>query len=455
MQKTTYTSLLIIFVLFLSQTFFAQEPLKISQEYLLFEDAKTKEPVIIVNDSTGYRGFNFETVFKTSFPKPFQLSLFNNYQYQIDSVNYLVENGCGIVLAFKNNTFTRIDNSFSHKNQYQAVPFIHDNKPHLFSGYGLFTEKNIITYYDLVTNEWLLKKTNNIESISPRSSVLFLKKGTNLYVMDYLNRRDHVLDEYIRRLDLSTFTWQKEKRINKDLFLFKTPFFFNIREQIDDKIISFHDKIVEVDLFNNTVQTFDYSIFKNIEAIKYFQRSKMLTYVYESNQNYYVMSEPYTSLKGKFISEMPLYVSEQYFIFLYAFFIVVFTFAFCYGCYRLYISYRTKKDQLLYSVTKDQFFVNKKNPLQLSPLHKAVLKVFLAQKVSFFQLHSLNDVLSEDLNKYNYVTINKRRERVLKDLKFELSNVLKMPKESVFSTRSSQLDKRMKEIKINIIFREI
>ncbi|WP_296633896.1 hypothetical protein [Polaribacter sp.] len=439
----------------MSPTFFAQQPLKINQEYLLFEDAKTKEPVIIVNDSTGYRGFNFETRFKTEFPKPFQLSLFNDYQFQIDGVTYFAENGCGITLAFKNNTFTRIDNSFSHKNQYSAIPFVHDNKPHLFSGYGLFTEKNIITYYDFVTNEWLLKQTSNVESITPRSSPFFLKKDVNLYVIDYLSRRDHVLDEYIRRLDLNTFRWHKEKRINKNIPLFNITYQHNNRLQIDDKIVSFYDKIVEVDIFNNFIKTFDYSIFKNIEAIKYFQRSKMLTYVYQSNQNYYIISEPYTSLKSKLISEMPLYVSESYSIFLYGFFIVVFAFAFCYGFYKLYVSYKIKKGQLLYSVTKDLFFVNKKNPLQLSPLNKAVLKVFLAQKGSFFALHSLNDALSEDLNEDNYVTINKRRERVLKDLKFELSNVLKMPKESVFSTRSSQLDKRMKEIKINIIFREV
>ncbi|WP_439129552.1 hypothetical protein [Polaribacter sp.] len=455
MQKTNHTNLLLLFVFFLSHTFYAQEPLKISQEYLLFKDAKTKEPVIIVNDTTGYRGFNFETRFKTKFPKPLQRSLFNDYQYQIDDVTYLVENGCGITLTFKNNTFTRIDNSFSHKNQYFAIPFVYDNKPYLFSGYGLFTKKNIITYYDFVTNEWLLKKTNNIESISPRVSSFFLKKGTNLYVMDYLSKRDHVLDEYVRRLDLNTFTWHKEKRINKDLPLLNILSYFQIRLQIDDKAVSFHDNIVEVDFFNNTVQTFDYSIFKNIKALKYFQRPELITYVYESNQNYYVISEPYTSLKGKLISETPLYVSEQYSILLYGFLIVVFAFTFCYGCYKLYVSYVTKRHQLLYNVNKDQFFINRKIPLQLSPLNKAVLKVFLMKKDKFFELQLLNDALSKDLKEDNYITINKRRERVLKDLKFELSNALKMPKESVFSRQRSQLDKRMKEIKINITFKQV
>lgn len=365
----------------------------------------------------------------------------------------MVENGGGITLAFKNNTFTRIDNSFSHKNQYFAIPFVHDNIPHLFSGYGLFTKKNIITYYDFVTNEWLLKKTNNTESISPRNSSFFLKKGTNLYIMDFLSGRDHVLDEYIRRLDLNTFTWHKEKRINKDLPLLSIPSYFYNRLQIGDKSVSFYEKIFEIDFFNNTVQTFDYSIFKTIRLLKYFQRNEMVTYVYESNQNYYVISEPYNRLKGKLISEAPLYVSEQYSILLCGFFIVIFAFTFCYGCYKLYVSFKSKKGQLLYSITKDQFFVNRKNLLQLSPLNKGVLKVFLEKKGEFFTLNSLNDVLSEDLNEDNYVTINKRRERVLKDLKFELSNALKIPKESVFTTRSSQLDKRIKEIKINITFK--
>ncbi|PQJ74757.1 hypothetical protein [Polaribacter gangjinensis] len=62
----------------------------------------------------------------------------------------------------------------------------------------------------------------------------------------------------------------------------------------------------------------------------------------------------------------------------------------------------------------------------------------------------MNIILSEDLDKENYITINKRRERVLKELALEISSLLGISKESVFLTRNNEFDKRLKEIKLNI-----
>ena len=44
----------------------------------------------------------------------------------------------------------------------------------------------------------------------------------------------------------------------------------------------------------------------------------------------------------------------------------------------------------------------------------------------------------------------KWRERVIKDLSFKLSNILNLDKDSIFITRSSDVDRRIKEIKLNI-----
>ena len=89
----------------------------------------------------------------------------------------------------------------------------------------------------------------------------------------------------------------------------------------------------------------------------------------------------------------------------------------------------------------------------LNNLNKEVLKVFINQQYDFLELQTLNAALSKDVKDDNYVTINKRRERVLKDLKFELSNILKIQKGEVFSTRNSELDKRVKEIRLNMKIR--
>jgi len=79
-----------------------------------------------------------------------------------------------------------------------------------------------------------------------------------------------------------------------------------------------------------------------------------------------------------------------------------------------------------------------------------VLKFFLKNKNPFLPINSLNDILSLNVSDENYTTTNKRRERVLKDLTFELSTLLNLDKDSIFITRSGDADRRIKEIKLNI-----
>ena len=148
----------------------AQQNFKIEDSYLLFEDAQTKEPVLLYNDSTLVRGHDFKNHQTIDFPKGLIPSDFNHYSFQLQQRNYMVDRGCGPVVQFKNNTFTRIDNSFQHKNQYGAVPFQYKNNIYLWGGYGLFTFKNILTKYSFDTHEW------NIVEIKQRNLIEVLQE---------------------------------------------------------------------------------------------------------------------------------------------------------------------------------------------------------------------------------------------------------------------------------------
>ena len=86
----------------------------------------------------------------------------------------------------------------------------------------------------------------------------------------------------------------------------------------------------------------------------------------------------------------------------------------------------------------------------MSPQGSKVFKYFMEKKDVFISINELNVILSEDLDKENYITINKRRERVLKELALELSSLLGISKELVFLTRNNEFDKRLKEVKLNI-----
>lgn len=81
-----------------------------------------------------------------------------------DSVAYLVSRANGIVYDFNGQEFNRLDQSFDHRSQYGMYPFIKDGNLYTFGGYGLFTFKNIITRFNLLS-----KETELVESLSEPS----------------------------------------------------------------------------------------------------------------------------------------------------------------------------------------------------------------------------------------------------------------------------------------------
>lgn len=64
----------------------------------------------------------------------------------------------------------------------------------------------------------------------------------------------------------------------------------------------------------------------------------------------------------------------------------------------------------------------------------------------------LNQVINEGVGNQNYITINKRRERVCNEFTTELSILLKREKKNILKFRKNEIDKRIKEIKLNVEF---
>lgn len=108
-----------------------------------------------------------------------------------------------------------------------------------------------------------------------------------------------------------------------------------------------------------------------------------------------------------------------------------------------------KKSVILFNRDENTFYYKGKK-LILNPLNHKVLKQFLDKKTLFLPITQFNEVLSDDLDKENYSTVNKRRERVFKDLSIELSTLLNLSKEEIFVVRNNEFDRRIREIKINI-----
>lgn len=81
-----------------------------------------------------------------------------------------------------------------------------------------------------------------------------------------------------------------------------------------------------------------------------------------------------------------------------------------------------------------------------------ILKLFVNNQNQYISFAVLNEVINEGIGEQNYITLNKRRERVINELTAELSNKLKIEKKSIIITRKNEIDKRIKEIKLNVEF---
>ena len=105
------------------------------------ELAPSKRDSLLVFLKKGFTNTNFKTI---NFPDK----------------TYFVLNGGGPVLTFDNKSLIRIDNSVEQRNQFGAALFLHENKIFMYGGYGFWTYKDYLTYFDFSSNQWELYKLN-------------------------------------------------------------------------------------------------------------------------------------------------------------------------------------------------------------------------------------------------------------------------------------------------------
>ena len=67
---------------------------------------------------------------------------------------YLVSVGGGPVFKKDDNQFIRIDNTSLHKNQVWGSFFVFNDKIHIYGGYGFWSFKDYITFYDSNIKQW-------------------------------------------------------------------------------------------------------------------------------------------------------------------------------------------------------------------------------------------------------------------------------------------------------------
>ena len=156
---------------------------------------------------------------------------------------YFLENLGGGVLKFINGDTTKIDNSYTHRNQILSSIFIHQGKIYRFGGYGFFDARNFFTTYDFNSNEWeLLEINGNQQPIGLFDGKYFVKNDNFYYLggmtVDQKNRKKFIPNKEIWSFSLIDFTWKKigEFKVFDQLlwansdFVIDETFYFSIQK---------------------------------------------------------------------------------------------------------------------------------------------------------------------------------------------------------------------------------
>ena len=164
-------------------------PVNDSVQNFLFAKSSSNDPILItVNGIFQYKSdwiylpFN-NNLLKKEIIKLDELNHANFFTKIIKNELYIISNGAGPVFKLDQNSFIRIDNTTLHKNQFGGARFVYNDKIHIYGGYGFWSFKNFITFFDENIKQWDLFY-NNSEYLPPgRWKPIYNLLDDKLYVL--------------------------------------------------------------------------------------------------------------------------------------------------------------------------------------------------------------------------------------------------------------------------------
>ena len=252
-------------------------PTNDSIQNFLFAQSEKKTPILITENGV----FEYDTDWKYL---PFKNDSFKKELEKINELNhknfftiinsnklYLVSDGAGPVFLKDGNFFKRIDNSSPHKNQYGGAKFIYNNKIHIYGGYGLWSFKNFITFFDENINQWDLVY-NNSKYIPPgRWKPIHNLIDSRLYVLGGRTGSPGSQNEDQHFSDIFYFDFSSKEFVNLGKLNSKLNGIYSFFSQpkIDNNIFLLNNNLTTIDFESLTFTIYDKKMFSPMVDNKY------------------------------------------------------------------------------------------------------------------------------------------------------------------------------------------
>ena len=436
---------LFFFISFFQTSTFAQK-LEFEGSCILFREAKTKEPVLIINDSILYKGIK---PVKRTFKHTDYLDKLQEYvSFSIKDKTYLVHRGCGPVLEFRNDSIVKINDAYLQHNQYEAVHFVYNNEIYFYGGYGLFTTKNILTKYVFKTKDWIEVQTRGEKIPEPRSRAYSYLKGDDFYVFGGTSKDENnipngkPLNNKIWRLHLPTMHWDCVGEFDQNRI---KPEIINVVH--DSKKLYFQGQyFLEFNYFTNKMDTYDLN-YVTEPLVSYIEGATTIG-VFKVGSKIFYQAIATSNFKGKLRSTdvfiTPLVDSTYYLAS--ALFSLLVLIVLLYVVRKPLKAFVRPFKGIVYNPDKNVFLFKGKPITIFEDQEKKIMWYLLEHLNQYVSLNELNQLFENNSIVETISATVKRREQAVNSLLIKVSKLTGIDEKELALERKNSEDKRIKDI---------
>ena len=214
-------------------------------------------PFDIIGDQLNFYDDELNIVEQFSFENPEEILLSEMYCIAKNQELYFFGGKSGDVYSIQENEVTRLDKTPDHRLNLNSNIFSHNDTLFKYGGYGYWSQRNFIIYFDLPSKEWQVYKSS-IGSYLPKGSYkgLHFKTNEGIYFfggnsVDESNRLKHKINKELIYFDFQT---------KEFLLLGKTLIDFDKNNYLikDDTFIYLikDAKLYQIDPRNNLINTY-------------------------------------------------------------------------------------------------------------------------------------------------------------------------------------------------------
>ena len=177
----------------------------------------------------------------------------------IDTLQYFVDSGGGMVYQFINDSIKRIDNSFDHRMQHASKIFVYNSKIYKYGGYGFWSVRNFFIYFDKLTKEWEVDEQVSSKAIPQGTYIGYhIQTDNEIYLfdgskIDSYNRQERIKNDEVWKFNFKNHQW---KYLGKHL-----PINSRATIKYKNKLLNIElNNICEIDVVNNKLTLYEHNL---------------------------------------------------------------------------------------------------------------------------------------------------------------------------------------------------